>query len=329
MLCILIVLCLISSTIYFLVSLNKERKKYKDLLNEGKSKYEKLLKQYEEKLKNIIVEEKERQIREAASITHHLSNVISGMNHELSPWIGGIKNKISRLSSKSRSSVISLPEIAVKLTDIIKACDSMSLILDNLSKDVKKVQNYDIYNSNILDTIVSWVRLTISDRSIKENISEDNFIIDKSTLSFNCNHSPLLVSQIVLNLVKNSIEHNGHMLETLKIRISGDPEMKSIIYEDNGKGIPENSLSSIFVPGMTTKNNDKELHGLGLSLCQDYCSTMNAVIVAEPSRFGARFVIFFESDSTAAALNSKVHRVKMERESSIRVACRLDNQNGG
>jgi signal transduction histidine kinase len=320
------VACLIASTWYFIISLRRERKKYRDLLNEGKSKYERLLSEYEEKLKSKIVEEKERQIREAASMTHHLSNVISGMNHELSPWIGGIKNKISRLSSKSRSTVISLPEIAVKLTDIIKACDSMSLILDNLSKDVKKVQNYDTFNSNILDTIVSWVRLTISDRSIKESISEENFIIDKSTLSFNCNHSPLLVSQIVLNLVKNSIEHNGHMLETLKIRISGDHEMKYIIYEDNGKGIPDSNLTSIFVPGVTTKNNDKEIHGLGLSLCQDYCSTMGAVIIAEQSKIGARFVIFFESDNTRAVYNSKVNKVKLERESSIQTACRLDNE---
>lgn len=317
---------MLASTSYFLISLHRERKKYKDLLNEGKSKYERLLCEYEEKLKNIIEEEKQRRTREAASMTHHISNVIGGMNHELSPWIGGIKNKISRLSSKSRSTVISLPEIAVKLTDIIKACDSMSLILDSLSKDIKKVQNYDTFNSNILDTILSWVHLTISDRSIKESISEENFIIDKPSLSFNCNHSPLLLSQVVLNLVKNSIDHNGHMLETLKIRISGEPEMKSLVYEDNGRGIPESELTSIFETGVTTKNNDKEIHGLGLSLCQDYCFTMDAVIIAEQSKFGARFVIFFESDKTKAIYNSKVNRVKMERESSLQIACRLDNK---
>jgi signal transduction histidine kinase len=310
-------LSLAISTSYYIYCLRKERKKYKQLLLEGKNNYDTLLKQYETKLKNIMEEDKQRQLREAASMTHHLSNVISGMNHEISPWIGGIKNKISRLCSKSKSSSISLIDIATKLNDILKACDSMSLILDNLSRDVKKVQKYDTFDSGILDTVVSWVRLTITDISIKENLSEENFIIDGQTLLFSCKHSPLLVSQVVLNLVKNSIEHNPQMLDTLKIRISGDPSMKALIYEDNGKGIPEDRLDNIFTPGMTTKHHDKELHGLGLSLCQDYCSTMEAVIIAEPSNYGARFVIYFESDKTKAALNSKVYRIKTERESLL------------
>jgi K+-sensing histidine kinase KdpD len=323
MVCVALICVLAVSTVYFLISLSKERNKYRELLQEGKSKYDALLKEYEEKLKNRIEEDKQRQLRDAASITHHLSNVISGMNHELSPWIGGIKNKISRLASKSKSSVISLSDISTKLNDILKACDSMSLILDNLSRDVKKIQKYDTFNSNIFDTVTSWVRLTITDRSIKENISEDNFIIEGETLLFNCHHSPLLVSQIILNLVKNSIEHNAHMLDKLKIQISGNADMKALIYEYNGKGIPIEKLETIFTPGMTTKNQDKELHGLGMSLCQDYCSTMGAVIVAEKCGSGARFVIYFESDRTKAALNSKVRRIKTERESSIRMACKL------
>lgn len=317
------------TSLYFLICLTRERNKYKQLLQEGKSKYDSLLKEYEAKLKSRIEEDKQRQLREAASMTHHLSNVISGMNHEISPWIGGIKNKISRLASKSRSSVMSLADIAHKLNDIMKACDSMSLILDNLSRDVKKVQKYDTFRSSILDTITSWVRLTITDRSIKENLSEENFVIDDVNLNFICHHSPLLVSQVILNLVKNSIEHNTHMLDRLKIRISGDAETKALIYEDNGKGIPTEKLETIFTPGVTTKQHDKELHGLGLSLCQDYCDTMGAVLVAEQSGHGARFVIYFESDKTRAALNSKVHRIKQERDSSIRLACRLGDKEGG
>lgn len=296
---------------------------YKELLNEGNRKYDKLLKEYEAKLMMRIEEEKLRQLRDAASITHHLSNVISGMNHELSPWIGGIKNKIARMTSKNKSATLSVDMMAVKLNDIYKACDSMNMILENLSRDIKKVQKYNNFDSCLLDTVTSWIRLTITDRSIKENVSEDNFHIDKESLNFSCNHAPMLLSQVVLNLVKNSIEHNSNMLEKLMIHISGHPDTKCLIYQDNGRGIPKASLESIFRPGLTTKEHDKELHGIGLSLCQDYCLSMGAVILAEECDYGARFVIYFESDRDKALENTKIRKIKQERESSIRLACRL------
>ena len=310
----------IAIAVAFFIAIRREKIKYKKLLLEGKYKYERLLKDYEVKLRDRMEADKQRQLKEAASVTHHLSNVISGMNHEISPWIGGIKNKISRIASKSKSSTLSLQEIAVKLNDVIKACDSMSLILDNLSKDVRKVQKYDTFTSNIHETIISWVRLTITDRSIKENLSEDNFIIDSNTLNFNCNHSPLLVSQVILNLVKNSIDHNQNMLDDLKIKISGDVDKKCLIYEDNGRGIPEEHLDSIFIPGVTTKERDREIHGLGLSLCRDYCSTMGAILLAESYDKGAKFVIFFEYDSTKSFENTKIRKAKLSRDSSASTA---------
>lgn len=317
---------LLTSLAYSINIIIIQKRKYKETLNKCDKKYEDLLKEYEKKLLNHIQEEKLRRLRDAASVTHHLSNIISGMNHELSPWIGGIKNKISRLASKNKSSVLSIDVLTSKLDDIYKACDSMNMILNNLSRDIKKVQKYNNFDSCLLDTVTSWIRLTITDRSIKEDISEDNFHIDKDSLNFSCNHAPMLLSQVVLNLVKNSIDHNNDMLDTLIIRIRGDPNTKCLIYEDNGRGIPDEQLESIFKPGLTTKEHDKELHGIGLSLCQDYCLTMGAVILAEDCAYGARFVIYFESDGEKALENTKIRKIKNERESSIRLACKLGDR---
>lgn len=312
--------------IFFMYVIKRQNKKYKELLQEGKIRYDLLLSEYEGKLKRRIADEKQRQLKEAASVTHHLSNVISGMNHELSPWIGGIKNKIARMATKTKSSEFS-PVMCKKLDDIYKACDSMNVILDTLSRDVKNVQKYTNVNSNILDTVLSWIRLTITDRSIKENVSEENFHIDGETLLFTCNHAPMLLSQVILNLVKNSIEHNSDMLDTLRIKISGIPEMKALVYEDNGKGIPEDKLEDIFKPGLTTKQHETELHGLGLSLCQDYCMTMDAVMTAEKCKRGARFVIFFEADSLVDD-HTKIRKIKMLKEHQDSSSCRLGIRNG-
>ena len=323
MICVFLVTgTLLICCLFCIYIIKRQNKKYKELLQEGKHRYDLLLNEYEDKLKRRIADEKHRQLKEAASITHHLSNVISGMNHELSPWIGGIKNKIARMSSKTRSSTEISPVICKKLDDIYKACDSMNVILDTLSRDVKKVQRYNNVNSNLLDTILSWIRLTITDRSIKENVSEENFHIEGESLMFTCEHAPMLLSQVILNLVKNSIEHNSDMLDTLRIKISGIPDMKALVYEDNGKGIPENKLKDIFKPGLTTKQHETELHGLGLSLCQDYCMTMGAVMIAEKCTKGARFVIFFEADALADD-HTTIRRIKMDKENHDSSSCRL------
>jgi C4-dicarboxylate-specific signal transduction histidine kinase len=95
------------------------------------------------------------------------------------------------------------------------------------------------------------------------------------------------------------------MLENLLISISGDPNRKCLIYEDNGKGIDAERIGTIFEPGITTKNYEKEIHGLGLSLCVDYCDCMGSAIVAEKSNTGAKFVIYFDYDYAKNPQNIK------------------------
>ncbi len=314
------------SLVFSLYIIKRQQSKYKILLKEGEIRYKNLLAEYEHKLKTNIKNEKQRQLKEAASMTHHLSNVISGMNHELSPWIGGIKNKVSKITSKSKSSTISL-HLMGKFNEILRACDSMALLLDNLSRDVKRVQKYDNVKSCVLDTILSWIHLTITDRSIKEDLSEENFVIDGPSLLFDCNHSPMLLSQVILNLVKNSIEHNPTKLDTLKIKVYGDAKLKALIYEDNGKGILDDRLEEIFTPGLTTKDNDKEMHGLGLSLCKDYCSSMGAIILAESNKSGAKFVIYFDTDKSDTGGSSRLKKIKKQRESAEYTAIKLGSGN--
>lgn len=74
-----------------------------------------------------------------------------------------------------------------------------------------------------------------------------------------------LVSQVLINLVKNALEANENNSNAL-IRIlaskdlTGRPEICVI---DNGPGIDENNLDEIFVPFFTTRENGS---GIGLSI---------------------------------------------------------------
>ena len=74
-----------------------------------------------------------------------------------------------------------------------------------------------------------------------------------------------LISQVLINLIKNALEANENNVEG-KIRIVAGVDIEhhpEICVIDNGPGIPEGNLDEIFVPFFTTRQNGS---GIGLSI---------------------------------------------------------------
>lgn len=239
-----------------------------------------------------------RRLQVASAVQSHLSNVISGLNHEISPWLGSINNTLQLLSDEIEVSCRCEKErknILKKIKRLEKAAQQATIVLSMTSINIKKLQNYANNKSNLYSTIDSWVKITVLDTEVKRKINENNLLIDKESLNFDCTHSPMLLSQVILNLAKNSIEHNNDILDEIKIKIYGNPDRKFLIFEDNGKGIPSEILQDLFSPGTTTKETCEDGHGLGLSACLDYCISMGALIWAQ-SKQGefTRFIIAFD-----------------------------------
>jgi two-component system, NtrC family, nitrogen regulation sensor histidine kinase NtrY len=74
-----------------------------------------------------------------------------------------------------------------------------------------------------------------------------------------------LISQVLINLVKNAIEANENNSEgTIRIIANeGTDNHHEICVIDNGPGIPEENIDEIFVPFFTTRQNGS---GIGLSI---------------------------------------------------------------
>lgn len=274
----------------------------------------------EKENKEILLHQKEELLKGSNSYINQLSNVIAGLNHEVSPWLGGINNKMNRIKMKVNTSCNKCQVyyfLNAKIEELEQALNTAIELLKTRSKSVKSLQKYSNGSHNVFETLFSWVNITIVDRSFKDSLSYENLRLNMESLRFDSNHSPILLSQVILNLVKNSIEHNPEHLEKLLINITGDEKRNCIIYEDNGKGIPESKLSTLFEPGITTKKHEKEIHGLGLSLCQDYCETMGAAICVEKSSTGAKFVIYFSYDFKNNPLNLSIRKKIDEEESYV------------
>jgi signal transduction histidine kinase len=244
---------------------------------------------------NNLKEEVTRIIKNANAHNQHLANVISGVNHEISPWLGSISNGLTislRHIKKNHPNDISIINSLIKTQ---KAVDQSKSLLQTLGGNVKKIQNYNIGNYNLKDTLDSWLQMTIIDRDLKEFIDPSNINIDKNSLNFETRHSPQFLSQIILNLVKNSIDHNQHMLNDLRITITGNSFQKGLYYSDNGRGIPKEIHDEIFTCGFTTKKDMPVVSGMGMTLCLEYAVHQDAVIqLLNKKESGVLFGIYFE-----------------------------------
>ena len=191
---------------HVLKELNRQLHHHNNLLNEKVN----IINQYE-----TIKEEKHRIQSNLANITsynNHLTNIIRGVNHEVSPWLGSIGNIASiakdelneRIKTSHAVTEFDL-ELARYLDEIKKAARQAADVLVLTSKNVKKLRNWSTTKSNVLDTIRSWGYIALMEHDIKGRLNENNLIIDHKSLNFEALHSPMLVSQIILNLVKNSV----------------------------------------------------------------------------------------------------------------------------
>jgi signal transduction histidine kinase len=100
--------------------------------------------------------------------------------------------------------------------------------------------------------------------------------VDPEDLSLTADQSQ--VEQVLINLMKNSIEAIGNM-DNGRISLSASYAGSAVIIQvgDNGIGIPESIAKDIFVPFYTTKENGS---GIGLSLSRQIMYNHNGTISA-------------------------------------------------
>ncbi len=91
---------------------------------------------------------------------------------------------------------------------------------------------------------------------------------------------PDLLSQILLNLILNSIDAvAGEPAGEVSLGAGEEPGRWFVTVEDNGPGIPEEVRDKLFEPFLTTKSNGT---GLGLSIAKKLTETLGGQIKIQP-----------------------------------------------
>lgn len=194
-------------------------------------------------------------------LTHEIMNSVTpilslseAMNENLQDERGN-KRKLSDLSK-------------IEVNDIMlgyEAIETRSRALMRFVNDFRsltrlpKPQFESVSIENLFKNILSLYKATIDEKGIKLSIyistSINNIYADRS-----------MVEQIIINLLKNSVEALENTFRPIIIiEVTSEKNYILVTISDNGKGIPAEDLDKVFIPFFSTK---KDGSGIGLSLSQ-------------------------------------------------------------
>lgn len=211
-----------------------------------------------------------------------LGDLVAGVAHEINTPIGIGVTGISYLHDTTTAFQKLFDKGEAKKSDLEKFlgdCQEACLVtLTNLNRAAQ--------------LITSFKQIAVDQSSdekrnfdIKDYIEEILFSLHprtkktKHTLLIDCpdklivNSYPGAISQILTNLIMNSLLHGFEAIEEGEIKISVEPEGSALIlrYSDNGKGMTPEQRQKVFDPFFTTKRGTGGT-GLGMHLVYNLVS---------------------------------------------------------
>jgi len=209
----------------------------------------------------------------ASSLAHQLSQPLTGVNLKIEI----LKRSLDKLELPTRAHHL-VDEINSELKNLTELVKNLRFLFGNQPNNFKKLELKEISESIL--------------KIIEPTIQSNKIIFTK-----NYKNSPIVLGdaiqlqQVLINLFNNAIEAvnaNQNKNKNIELEISQIGPMARIIIKDNGPGIEEHNLLTLFELYKTTKN---EGMGLGLWLSKIIIQRHQGDIKVENQPDGTRFVI--------------------------------------
>ncbi|MBC3758338.1 HAMP domain-containing histidine kinase [Hyunsoonleella sp. SJ7] len=195
--------------------------------------------------------------------------LLSVMTHEIMNSIAPISSLAETLQSKVELSQQDPDEHPLDIEDLDVGIESIKKRSEGLLKFAKTYRSLNkITKLNLskikVDSLFGNIKTLMEPSLEGKNIA---LLFENENTSLEIEIDTYLIEQVLINLILNAVEackeveNPSISIKALK-NIEGQVVLKII---DNGKGIPEEIMESIFVPFFTTKKTGS---GIGLSLCK-------------------------------------------------------------
>lgn len=190
--------------------------------------------------------------------------VIRTMAHEVNNTVGPVASVLDTLamSLEMESEDSKLSTLNSQLSEACDACAKRCRSMaDFVSRYAAVVRLPDPVPRRLdLNDFVADCRVVLENLCIPREIS---LVIEPAAEAVTANADPVMMEQVLINLVKNSAESIGQD-GRITVRVLSHPARLCV--EDNGAGISPEAAPQLFAPFFSTKADG---HGLGLMLVRD------------------------------------------------------------
>lgn len=261
--------------------LNEKNKALEGALKENKKNnrnLRKLNKDLEKSIKDLTLAQ-ERLVESEKMVA--LGNMVSGIAHEINTPLGVSLTATSYVLDQIREledEMLSLSdEELIELMGEVE--ESSQIIYDSLRRSIELMSSFKEIavnqhsNERLAFDLLEYTH-TVT-RSLKHEYSQVVERLDIEIPSgIEVYSYPGAYSQVITNLVMNSIKHGFESIENghISIKAIKDKEDITLIYKDDGVGIKKTHLKKVFEPFFTTKRANGGT-GLGLSIVYNLVNT--------------------------------------------------------
>lgn len=203
-----------------------------------------------------------KDITERKRVEEMRSDFVANVSHELRTPLTSIRGFAETLLDGAMEE----PEVARPFLEIINAeTERLSRLIDellNLSRieDKKTIPNW---HTLVISDLINRAVAILKPRALEKEITID---VDAPEILPGVEGDADMLSQVLINLIDNSISYTQSGGE-IRIRASAGPNELKVAVQDNGIGIPQESLHRVFERFYRVdKARSREQGGTGLGL---------------------------------------------------------------
>lgn len=257
----------------------------------------------------------EKRLRESNKLAE-LGSMVAEITHEVASPLGNLRLSIDYLNEKNcqlkrdfEKSTLTKSELQSFIGKIDKALQMSTAninLASNIMSSFKQVTvdqcSNNLLNFNLLRYIKDII-LTLRPK-LKRHAQEINLKVDER---IQINSYPGVLSQVLINLVNNTLLHAFEHTDKGIIEISAEFEIDRvvIIYRDNGIGMDTHSAASAFNKYYTTKAGQGG-SGLGLAICRELVEDVleGQISLNSALGLGTTFTITLNKDISAKSIKN-------------------------
>lgn len=221
-------------------------------------------------------------------LTHEIMNSITPISSLTETMQSMLEDRDGRQKKRDELTDENIHDVLFSLKTIQRRSNSLLDFVDSY-RQVTRVPKPSPELINVGELFGSVEKLMI------KPLAKNNIVLTKqiSPDATQVLLDPVLIEQVLINLVTNSIHAlEGRPDPVIKLKSYKDGSKLVLEVTDNGKGIPEKELDEIFIPFFSTK---KEGSGIGLSLSKQIISSHNGNIrVKSEVNRGTSFFLSFK-----------------------------------